>query len=301
MRFIFLLLLSLEWSAEAKLCDSSKKFCGLWPGSSSPSTGAPTRGSKVRINPAAVPTEKSLGLETIIYKGADFTLVKGLGRVGAGISPANSEQTFFGPPGVESDTDFLERSIDRTKFPAQKYSFATALNVYNNKKDGLQQFDLNLGVLAKYNRLTKGVLGGAGIGGKLSWITYGYSRFRDQTQLASDNVIGYEVETFAIGLFLNSLALDYSILNMKVNADLWTTRVYTASLLLKKTILTLATRHEESNRKEYDSDLKILKSKRHKYESFGGVQVNLGKYLMGGVFYNYYLLHEISFGITLFF
>jgi hypothetical protein len=142
----------------------------------------------------------------------------------------------------------------------------------------------------------------------MSWITYGYSRYRDQTQLdyssqglSPNIVIGCEVETFAIGLFLNSLALDYSILNMKVNADLWTTRVYTASLLLKNSILTLATRHEESARPEFDYDSKALKSKRNKYESFGGLQVNLGKNLMGGLFYNYYLLHEASLGVTLFF
>ena len=116
--------------ARAELCNASERFCGYWtgPSHSRSGSGAPTRGSEVRLNPAAVPLEKSLGVEAIYYDNSvDLALVKGLGRVGAALSPSNSEETFFGPPGIELPADLLDRKQHQRKFPAQKLTLATAL------------------------------------------------------------------------------------------------------------------------------------------------------------------------------
>src|SRR5262245_2124011 len=107
-RLAFLLIFVLSPWAKAELCDHSKHFCGYAPGSSGKGGGAPTRGGKIRINPSAVPTEKGLGIEGIIFEGVDLSLVKGMGRVGAGISPSASESTFFGPPALENPEDYLQ-------------------------------------------------------------------------------------------------------------------------------------------------------------------------------------------------
>jgi hypothetical protein len=293
--------------ATAELCDHSKKFCGYWPGSSSPSTGAPTRGGKIKINPAAVPVEKSTGIETIMFDGFDFALVKGFGRVGAGISMSNSEDTFFGAPSIELPEDYKTRQEKKKKYDSQKYALAGATRLYSNKKTDMKQFDLNLGLLGKYNQETKNITGGAGLSGKLGPFTYGYAVYRDETQLNYSRygldlkpVTKFFVESMSIGLFLRSAAIDYAILRMVTN-DEWTVKVLTGSLLLKRTILTLAFRTEKSQRPNYDPTFKQLEIKEEKKNTFLGVQFNIGKHFLGGVFYNYYTLRELSLGLTVFF
>lgn len=295
--------------AYGELCDPSKKFCGYWPGSSERSTGAPTRGGKIKINPSAVPVEKGTGIEAIFFDGVDFAIVKGFGRVGAGISMSNSEDTFFGAPSIELPEDNLQRQIDQEKYDSKKYTLATAFKVYGNKKSGMKQLTANLGVMGKYNTLTHSILGGAGISGKVGFFTYGYSVYRDETQLdysrywgrdGEKATTGFFVETASLGAFLHSLAIDYSILRMVTN-DTWTISTLTTSLLLKRTIFTLATRTEVSQRPAYSSSSKALVRKERKYETFLGAQFNVGKHLLAGLFYNYYNLDELSLGATVFF
>lgn len=294
--------------ASAEICDHARQFCGYARGGGASATGAPTRGSKVRINPAAVPTEKGLGMESIIFDGADFALVKGFGRVGAGISPSNSEETFFGPPSIEYEADYIERKVDSKKYPSQKYSAATAVNLWNNKKSGIKKAELNLGLLGRYNKLTRAVRGGAGVNGALGPITFGTSRYADQSQYEDQlqNPVAkvtknYYVNSLSVGLFLNSLALDYSLLRMQADSES-TTTVITASLLLKRAMLTYAYRNENSDRPVWDKQTQMIDyTKKNKKESFYGLQFNVGKYLLLGAFYNYYLLREYSLGATFFF
>lgn len=297
--------------ARAEVCDQLRQFCGYARGGGASATGAPTRGSKVRINPAAVPTEKGFGLESIIYGGeADFALVKGFGRVGAGISPSNSEETFFGPPSIEYEPDYLERKYNYTKYKSQKYSAAGAVGLWRNKKQGIKRVELNIGVLGKYNTKTKKYMGGGGLNGSLGPITFGASRYQDQTQyddeftnfpVTTTVTTNYHVNNLSVGLFLNSLALDYSILRMDQPTESTTTLI-TATLLLKRVMLTYSHRSEKSDRPVLiEGTTTVDYTVKNKIENFYGVQVNLGKYLMLGAFYNYYLLREYSLGATLFF
>lgn len=293
----------------AEICDHARQFCGYARGGGASSTGAPTRGSKVRINPAAVPVEKGFGLESIIFDGADFALVKGFGRVGAGISPSNSEETFFGPPSIESEYEYLIRKYEVRKYPSQKYSLATGVRLWSNKKSGIKRMEFNLGAIGRYNKLTKKILGGGGVNGSLGPITFGASRYADQTRFedpflipnATTVIRDYYVNSLSVGLFLHSMALDYSVLQMQENSES-TTRLFTASLLLKRTMITYSYRHEHSDRPVYNRSTNSVEyGIENKYENFYGVQFNLGKYWMLGAFYNYYLLREYSLGATFFF
>ncbi len=294
--------------AQAQLCDQSQRFCGFANNSPAGSSGgAPTHGSKVRINPSAVPLEKSLGLEAIFFDGADLAVVKGLGRVGAAISPSNSEQTFFGPPGIELPEDQLARYVDHHKYPAHKITLATAVGLYKNDSSGLDRFALNLGVMGKYNQITHALSPGGGLSGVLGPFTFGYSLYADQTQLdytvyglSTKPVTKYYVETYSAGLFLNSIAIDYSVLRMVTN-DVATTSVLTGTLMLGRSLTTLAFRNEKSIRPEYNALLHVLESKETKNEGFVGFQYAVFDPLMVGIFYNYYLLHELSLGTTYFF
>ncbi len=142
------LILLFSLPAQAKLCNPFEEKCWLKSNSSS-SPAYPSKNSQIRINPSAVPVEKGFGVEAIVFQGgADLALVKGLGRVGAAVSPSNGEETFFGPPGPESDQDYLLRMQDKNKYNSQKVALATAFSVYSNKRSGLKRLNLSLGVIA---------------------------------------------------------------------------------------------------------------------------------------------------------
>lgn len=318
LRFVLAILLTLlfYFEAQAELCDHNYRYCGLSRNSSSGAGGAPTRGSRVRINPSAVPLEKGLGLEFIYFDHSlDFALVKGLGRVGAAISPSNSEETFFGPPATEISSEFLERKMGQHKLATQKYTLATAVGLFDNKQSGLRRMELNLGIMGKYNTLTKAVLPGAGLSGILGPFTFGYSRYMDQTLLDYEpyaiplkQTIDADVETYSVGVFLNSFAIDYSVLK-EITTDRSTSvtgepaliTVLTGTLLLQKTFLTVSHRLEKSDRPAYDFEFNRLKTSEIKREIFLGAQFQIADFLMIGVFHNYYLMRELSFGATLFF
>lgn len=180
----------------------------------------PSGSSQIRINPSNVPTEKGIGLVGIYYQDeVDVLLVRGLGRIGAAISPSNSEETFFGPPGVELDSDYLERKLISERYPNQKVTLATAFNVAERKGSALKGYSLNVGLMGRYNKRTQNVSPGAGLSGTLGPFSFGASIYKDETQLESTvskslvtSITRYEVRTFSGGLSLNSLIIDYSSL-----------------------------------------------------------------------------------------
>lgn len=278
---------------------------------SSHSTNNPSTGNQVKINPSAVPTEAGFGLEGIFYKDqVDVALIRGTGRVGAAISPSNSEETFFGPPGFENLNDYSDRKQLAEKFPNQKYTLAAAMTLIEKKGSDLNAFTLKAGVMIKYNRLTKGISPGAGINGYWGPFSFGGSMYNDQTQLndpfdpsALPTIINYQVQTYNVGLFLNSLILDYSKLKLKISdvPDTSEVTLLTACLLIKKFILTVGKRTEDSLRPNYNYDTHQLETMQLKDSYFLGVQYRVNKNLMLGVFYDYYLLRENSLSATLFF
>lgn len=293
-----------------KLCNPAKERCWLASGSSTSSPAYPSKSSSISINPSAVPIEKLWGIEGITYKNDwDVSIVKGTGRVGAALSPTQGEEVFFGPPGLEPDPEYLERKIALEKYDSQKVNLATAFGLLNNKKRGLKQFLLNIGVMGKYNTVSSNLHGGVGLSAIIGPLTLGVARSDDEYVLenekyglTSDLVIPYDLETTSVGLFLNSFAVDYSELKM-IYEDNEISRVslITASLLTRKVIVTVSRRREDSYRPAYNFETKSLEIQQVKYETFGGVQVALTKTLMAGLFYNYYLLREGSLGLTLFF
>lgn len=272
-----------------------------------PSSPAPGS-TQVKINPSAVPTEKGFGVETVYFSGGgDFSLVRGTGRMGASISPTNSEETFFGAPGFERADELVERKIEKEKYPSQKVTLATAFDVAEKKGSGLRRYSLKVGVMGKYNKLTSDVTPGGGINATLGPFAVGYSAYSDGTQIEYDpsfkETIKYQVQTYNVGLYLNSLILNYSNLRLEneERTYLATVQVYTASLSLGKFILTAAKRSEDSPAPYYNYDTETLETQKIKEDYFGGAQYSLTKNFMLGFLYNYYLLREYSATATLFF
>lgn len=284
----------------AYLCDASKQFCGDKGGYSGGSGGAPTRGSKIRLNPAVIPLDQSFGGEFLYFDSSvDFAIVKGLGRIGAAISPSNSEETFFGPPGVEVPSDFLTRHQEKHKYPSQKLTLATAFGILDNKRSGLSRFEVNFGVMAKYNRKTAALNAGGGLSGVAGPFTFGYSLYRDETDLETI-VTRYSVETYSIGAFLGPLVVDYSNLRMYTTTETLLTTMVTGTVLLSRILITCSVRNERSSRPEYVPATNSLEYNLDKQEIFGGIQYGATRNIMLGAFYNYYLMREASFGVTIF-
>lgn len=295
----------------ASFCNPTEQRCWEYSGRSTSAPAYPSNNARISVNPSAVPTDEGFGVETIVYRGYwDLSIVKGTGRVGAAISPSNGEESFFGPPGFEEQSVYYNRKARQEKYTQQKYALATAINLYSSKSDGLSRFSINAGVAGRYNKLTKALTPGAGLTGILGPLTFGFAYSQDETQIdppldqpgAAPHAFRSASETLSVGLYLNSLALDYSL--MKIYGEglgQFNVGLFTASLLLKRAILTTSIRQELSNRWKFDRETNTLLDERTKTNLFLGAQVTVTKTVMVGVFYNYYLLDEISAGGTLFF
>lgn len=307
-----LLIFFFSLTAQAEI-DLECYFKGNCSGSRSSSLNNPSTGNQVRINPSTVPTNEGFGLEGLFYKSeVDVSLVRGTGRIGAAISPSNSEETFFGPPGFELDLEYLNRKQEARKLPNQKINLSTAINLVNRQGTGLESYSLNFGLMAKYNKLTSAVNPGAGISATWRALSIGGSIYNDETRLEEIAfypaytdlmTLKYQVQTYNVGLFLNSLILDYSHLRLTADELLnpYEVSIISASLLVKSLIFTAARRSETSDRPMYNFETKLLETQQVKDDYFGGVQYRVTKNFMFGVFYNYYLLHEGSFSATLLF
>jgi len=161
-----------------------------------PRTGAYSRGSGGSIpsqsggfnfNPSSIPTDRGLGIEILNYNGdQDFAIVTGTGRIGAAISPSNYEDSFFGNMSFETDTRYLSRKKAGKKFTSNKYSFATAFNLLDNKKRGMKNFKLNLGIITKYNEDTSKFNWGLGSSIELGYLTFGASKYKDDYYIYDD-------------------------------------------------------------------------------------------------------------------
>lgn len=261
-------------------------------------SAAPSTTSRINLNPSAVPTQKSFGIEVIGYKGeGDLGIVRGFGRVGAALTPSNSEETFFGAPGFELDNELLARKIDAQKYKNQKYTLATAFNLFE-KGSGLRQASLNLGLLAKYNSITKATTPGGGLSGILGPFIFGYSVYRDETLISSSDPLATAkvqsiVETYSVGVYLNSLILDYSTLRIQ-NTEVLFVDLLTMSLFVKKFIFSASQRIENSNRAGYNFRAKELEYEQKQVEYFYGIQYRVTPNILIGGLYNYYLLREAS-------
>ncbi|KHD89076.1 MAG: hypothetical protein OM95_06205 [Bdellovibrio sp. ArHS] len=272
---------------------------------------SPSPGTQIKINPSAVPTEKGYGIEAIYFsQEADLSLVRGTGRMGAALSPSNSEDTFFGAPGIETPAELFKRKDEKLKYPNQKITLAAAFNLFERKGNGLKKYNLKLGLMGKYNKLSANISPGGGLSGAIGPLAFGYSYYEDQTQWDSSFFGGstkeltkYQVQTYNLGLYLNAVILNYSNLRLKIEDDLSETQIhlYTVSVSMGKFIFTAAKRDEDSSTQAYNYETHTLEEKKIKEEYFGGIQYTLTRNLMVGGLYNYYLLREGSITATLFF
>lgn len=304
--------LSFALAAEAEvisICDYVEELCNHRGFRSSSSPAYPSNNSRLNLNPSAVPMDKGYGFEGITYSAEwDFALVRGTGRIGAAFSPGNTEETFFGLPGLERSDDFLARRLKSRRFRSEKFVLATSVNLWSNRAKGLRRKELNLGLLGRYNRMTGNAGPGAGLSGVLGPFTFGASYSADEsaidyarTDTPDADQTRYNTVITSGGIYLSSVVLDYSrMLTTLENGSEIETTLLTGSLLLRHMIFILSRRIEDSFRPAYNPALRNLEDRKLKQTTFGGAQVIVNKRAMVGLFYNYYLLEDYSFGVTIF-
>ena len=312
------------------ICDLFPEYCtNLKRNQSRPvNSSYPTQSSAVFNNPAAVNTDRGLGIESIHYKGkAQLGIITGTGRIGAAISNNPSEETFFGNGVQEDYLSYRERWFEKNQYESEKFVFSTAMNIFGKKKRKGLQMDLGINY-RNINDINTSYLGG---GLALNWsriISISYAEFRDAyvkdfrgktvslyntdgskstTTFTNDDIYLYErhfqVKNYTFGINYHNWSFDYSwftTTNLDDNSKSYV-KVFNSSLFYKKWMFSFGNREEESQREYFDPKKDRMITQKFKYNVFLGAQYAIGKHFVVGIFNNYYLLNEWSLGLTFFF
>lgn len=276
-------------------CGKSRKVNNS-SGSSQPST------SRSFSSPALVGSVRGLGIESIVWDGADFGFVSGNGRVGAGATTSNSDDTFFGNSSKESLTKYTERKASKSKYKFEKYSLSVGASLL----DSSSIFSLNLGLLGRYVDSTSNFHFGAGLSGSLGPLNFSVARYKDEgidvdLVNGSEVPVEYYVNTFSVGLSLSIISFDYTYFENTIEQSN-KIEVYTGAITIESLMFSYGIRNEEGPLpevlpgREYISNLTNSKSK-----EFIGLQYTVNKSFVIGSLYNYYLSNDFSLITTIFF
>ncbi len=287
----------------------------------------PTVNSAAFNNPAAISLNRGFGLESIHYQGkAQIGLVTGTGRVGAAISNFPSDGTFFGNPAMESINDYRTRATQFEKFEQEKLVLAGAINVFGGKKKKGLQLDIGA-IYRRQTELAKDYWGGGYIISFNKIISFGQSIYHDvyykdlsgstydiYDQYGNSTTVTNPIDPFyttetdftvksnVIGFKFSNVAIDYihfSTESDDTNFDGTQADIYNISYFYKYWIFSYGRRFESSYREIYQDE--VFTYEKDKSNTFLGAQYATKKGFLLGIFSNYYLYNELSFGLTYFF
>lgn len=330
---ILVLLLSGASRARPTICEYlDLDNCGNTSRSMSRSTSAsfPSTVSAAMNNPSALSMEKGFGLESIFYNDQGRVgIASGTGRIGAAVSAASAQETFFSHYALETTNAYRRRRVAGEPFEREDdLSVAAAMNLFGkNRRRGLQ---MDAGIIYKRNGEKESDHFGGGV--SLSFnkvVSAGYSSYKDvlyednrnkflQNYDADGEPYPYrnyypdipnnlldvetETETMSFGLKFGNVAIDHITMTTTFEDEYFdpsTVKILSAAMFYGKWIFTAAQRTEESYRERYQ-DEKFVQEKR-KQAMFLGAQRSIGDYMLIGVFQNYYLLNDVSMGLSVFF
>ncbi len=182
-------------------------------------------GDAFNLNPASIPTAKTpIGVEYITsFSGSgtksSFALIKGFGTVGTAMT-TNSDETFYGNNVFQTQSGQLAFDANgnpipapstTTRLPTLNLGSALSLDKLIDFKK-LVPFDLasNLGVVAKYNKMSGGFTNGYGFGFSLWKLSFGISYTRDP-QTAFSPEVNYT--TITLGLKTSICQIEWVTIN----------------------------------------------------------------------------------------
>jgi len=304
--------------------------CGNSTRSLSRSAGAslPSVNSAAFNNPAAISLSRGLGIETIHYGGeSQVGIITGTGRVGAAISNFPNDGTFFGNSPVEDNYSYRMRKVDGEKFKEDKLVLAGGFNLFGAKQKKGIQADVGL-MYRKNNELDESFYGGGLTISINKFLSFGYASYNDVhykdlrnqivdivnddgtviegVPLGNSNIYLFDnrfsVYSYTAGLKFSNIAFDYIKFITKFEDNAFEDKIssiYNISYFYKTWIFSYGRRLDEGITDVYEDKKFILEE--DYLESFIGAQYAAnGGFIIGG-FYNYYLLNELSVGLTYFF
>jgi hypothetical protein len=304
----YLLILFILWSptvygkALCEMYDWMACPSSLNGGRDSSNASAPTQSSGMQANPAALTVDRGFGAEMITYAGHyELAVVSGTGAIGGGFSTSNTEGSFFGITTTEDSIDQVERRLAKKPYESDRLTFVLAGNIFGRKKKKKRKFiSANIGLIAKHNKQTGNYNGGLGLSGTLGIFNFGYARYRDdhKDKLSGEESTYYNQSLSVGGKFAN-VAVDYIYMESHAFPVSYV-RMLTATIFAKKAMFTYGLRSEYSKFIKTSAFTQGVESKDPKNDTFMGAQYIFKKKVVLGIFYNYFLLREYSFGLSFF-
>jgi hypothetical protein len=259
---------------------------------------------------------KGFGLETLyqVHNPLTFNLVSGNGKIGALVSPT-LENSFFGNRSIEIDELNFERRINQQQYKNSKLNLAVGAKLLNAKHLGL-----DLGLSIKRNPDIKKINPGAGVTGRLAFLQFGAYFSEDDvkidlkkfinpySQLLYSSIYGsstyqekFSTETYTLGTNIQNLSLDAGLIKTRYKFYNENTRIYlySASYTYKDFLFNFARRKEYSPNLALKNGFMVIERK--KSEVYLGSQYFMNKHLVIGLQYNNFLLHEMSWTMTIYF
>lgn len=263
----------------------------------------PSPATSAMLNPATTSFDRGVGVELIHQNGNNlvWNLASGTGKLGGALISSSLENSFFGNRVPELDYDYLQRNLSKKQYKTKKHSLALGGKLFRRK-----HVSLDVGLLLKRHTKIGRINPGVGASGQLGPFRLGAAYYQDDFFLKGNNLDGTEnyserfmVSTYSIGTRIYNFAFDVGAIKTNYAHDEKDTEIfiYSGSYIYKNFMFNLAHRSETSPAPKFIDDR--LEYKDNTSSIFAGVQASLGKHLILGVNYNYFLLQEISFLATL--
>jgi hypothetical protein len=228
-----------------------------------------------------------------------FGLTSGTGKMGGVLISGSLDNTFFGNRAPELDEQFIERHLSDRQFENKKNTLALGAKLYSTRRLGL-----DIGVIAKRHQELKDINLGGGLSARLGPFHFGTSLFKD-SYLLEELSETFTVTTFTAGVRIKNLALDVASINSKLKYYSYLSvpdtkiLIYSASFYYEDLLLNAALRKENSAAKTFQDPGLVIKEE-EKSSPYFSIQYSLGKHVIFGIMYNYFLLKEASASLTLY-
>jgi len=306
-------------------CNNSTRSVNRSAGASLPSVNAAAFN-----NPAAISLSRGVGIETILYGGeGQVGIVTGTGRVGAAISNFPNDGTFFGNTAIENIYSNRLRVYNRDRFKEDKFVLAGGFNLFGAKqRKGLQA---DIGLMYRRHKVTEENYYGGGITLSFNKIfSIGYATYSDiyyedlrnkkmdyveADGTVTENVIfpnelaylfesKFSVVSYTAGVKFSKFAIDYikfmtEFENFEERDKLAESSIYNISYFYTTWIFSYGRRFEKSYTEVYEDEK--FRQGENKAATFLGAQYATESGFLLGIFHNYYLLDDLSLGLTYFF
>lgn len=277
----------------------------------------PSPAAAASTNPAAVSFDRGFGIEAIHQSGnpVNFNFASGTGKMGGALISHSMENSFFGNRTPETDDVYISRLENKKQYRPQKLNLALGRQITRSRS-----LTLDAGLMFKRHSEIKRINPGAGLSGRVGFLTWGASIYQDDfvvkpvvyyydptgytwTYAREPYQERFTVQAYTIGTRIKYLTFDAGLIQSKYRFFDYETKIslYSMGLYYNNFLLNLGKRNEHSATPVYNYDTGEITTARRKNETYAGVQVSLTRNIIVGIQYNFFLLRETSFNANLFF